>query len=587
MSKSHTCQAPIRQGEKKGELCGKLTETKYCIKHKRQEIIDKATEQNKRYCDIERGCFTILEDHQNKCTHCLKKAQIRDRKREDKKRQDPTLCLDCGNTLTAESRSKGKHDKPLRRCIPCYEKLKRIESQRPPRERNYKAEAYVNKNVIWNHYVKGAKKRNIDFSISKTIFNELIIQKCFYCDYYKDSEVNGVDRIDNNKGYIYENVVSCCESCNIIKGSQHPQEFIDKLYSINNYTVKKIPIDSLTIEKWKTTYLSKSVVNYTSYLKGANSRNIEFKLSEDKFKSIVSQPCYLCGLESSDINRNGIDRFDNMKGYLVENSKPCCGHCNLLKKNLLYSDIIIRANNISNKYEELSRFFSSKNIASRLSKIEPRIKSDNLIGEHTTCKTYKPFNEVIIIKSDIPDEIKEILKNPDIKTAIPIKQWKVKQIYEAITTNNENTYKEYCEQNNDITKLPNWESDWISFVGSVKGKTQKESEKPIRYFVENLRRIRHNELCYNKNNKLLDRDDRQQWPAITVVRAFLDGKLDTFKEFTENNTGDKPDDPVWQKRWNSFVSSLEENKDNEDTLKKLCSKFMTSQRTKKYRRNRI
>jgi len=66
----------------------------------------------------------------------------------------------------------------------------------------------------------------------------------------------------------------------------------------------------------------------------------------------------------------------------------------------------------------------------------------------------------------------------------------------------------------------------------------------------------------------------------------LDGKLDTFKEFTEKQTGDNPDDKAWQKRWQTFVTSLEENKADEDKLKKLCSKFMTAQRTKKYRRSK-
>ncbi len=168
---SNTCQSQIQQGERKGELCGKLTDNKYCKKHQRQEIIDKAKENNIRYCDISRGCFTVLDNYQSKCEHCLHKARISDRKREDKRRQDASLCLDCGNTLTNETQAVGKHEKKLRRCIKCYEKLLKIESERTPRERNYKAEAFTNKHVIWNHYVKGAKKRGIDFKLKKDTFN--------------------------------------------------------------------------------------------------------------------------------------------------------------------------------------------------------------------------------------------------------------------------------------------------------------------------------------------------------------------------------------------------------------------------------
>jgi hypothetical protein len=81
----------------------------------------------------------------------------------------------------------------------------------------------------------------------------------------------------------------------------------------------------------------------------------------------------------------------------------------------------------------------------------------------------------------------------------------------------------------------------------------------------------------------MDKEDHQQWPATTVVRAFLDGKLDRFKTFTEASTGEDPNDPKWGKRWTAFVSSLEDARDQPDVLKTLCSKFMTAQRTKKYR----
>jgi hypothetical protein len=142
----------------------------------------------------------------------------------------------------------------------------------------------------------------------------------------------------------------------------------------------------------------------------------------------------------------------------------------------------------------------------------------------------------------------------------------------------ENFYKAHCEQENTLPKT--WEEDWIQFVLSVKGKSMEESESIIKAFVENLRRIRHNALCAKDT---VERDDRQQWPSHVVVRAFLEGKLDKFKAFTESYTNEKPEEPKWVKRWSDFVVSLEQNRENEETLKNLCSKFMTAQRTKKYR----
>ena len=182
-------------------------------------------------------------------------------------------------------------------------------------------------------------------------------------------------------------------------------------------------------------------------------------------------------------------------------------------------------------------------------------------------------NEIII--PNIVEEEKE--------EAVPIpKQWKTKQIYEFIQENKENEYKTYCEEHNTLQNT--WEEDWITFVLSVKGKSYQDSERIIRSFVENLRRIRHHVLCAKDT---VERENREQWPASTVVKAFLEGKLDKFKLYTEGHAGEKSDDPKWIKRWSIFVASLEQSRGNEDILKTLCSKFMAAQRIKKYRSSKI
>jgi len=186
------------------------------------------------------------------------------------------------------------------------------------------------------------------------------------------------------------------------------------------------------------------------------------------------------------------------------------------------------------------------------------------------------LNEIIIPMNDVPVPAQEPLK---VSSIIP-KQWKSKQIYKTIQANEENQYKAFCEEHNTV--LPSdWIEQWTTFVLAVKGKTFEQSEPILKAFVENLRRLRHNKLCAKDP---LEREGRQQWPAITVVRAFLEGKLDAFKAFTEAASQESPEDPKWTKRWTEFVETLESNRTNEETLKGLCSKFMTAQRMKKYRK---
>jgi ribosomal protein L34E len=547
-------------------------------------IHNKAMADHVRYCDISRGCYTVLEDHQNKCTVCLHKARIYDRKRHGKKRQDKTLCLDCGNPLTSESQAKGLRNRLLRRCMICYEKLQQVEKKRPSRDRNYKAEAFQNKHVIWNHYVKGAKKRSIHFTLTKAQFESLILQPCFYCGYQKESEVNGLDRLDNQLGYIEENVKPCCQICNDMKGTQHPLEFIDKLTAIHDYYETKVPISTNLIEKWSNTFQSKTKPCYRSYIKSANTRSIAFSLSNEDFIWMTNQPCYLCGIPVSDMNDNGIDRVNNAEGYTMDNCKGCCGHCNLLKKTHHLDKLRFISKKVKDRYTILLEALSEKQIPVRQSKIEPRKRvTDDLISTSSIPMEYKSINEPIPSQiSCIPEEIKQCFEMNN-KENIPPKQWKTSMIYCSIQQNQENNYKIYCEAKNDMSLLPTWESDWADFIQSIRGESKDVATPIITAFIENLRRIRHNTLCHDKNSSIVEKENRQQWPATTVVRAFLDGKIDIFKTFIETSTHEDPSDQKWIKRWMGFIESLEKARDQPDKMKTLCSKFMRAQRAKKYR----
>lgn len=84
---------------------------------------------------------------------------------------------------------------------------------------------------------------------------------------------------------------------------------------------------------------------YKEYIQGAKARNIDFNLSYDEFKSIVSKDCVYCGSKPQYMSRiigvdtevgafmNGIDRVDSNKGYFIDNCVPCCQYCNTMKSN--------------------------------------------------------------------------------------------------------------------------------------------------------------------------------------------------------------------------------------------------------------
>ncbi len=82
------------------------------------------------------------------------------------------------------------------------------------------------------------------------------------------------------------------------------------------------------------------------YVKGAESRNIDFNLSFDDFCDIIVRPCHYCGDKDTNSKQQkgrgrsrpappffytGIDRVDSNQGYVKENCVPCCAKCNRMK----------------------------------------------------------------------------------------------------------------------------------------------------------------------------------------------------------------------------------------------------------------
>jgi 5-methylcytosine-specific restriction endonuclease McrA len=47
---------------------------------------------------------------------------------------------------------------------------------------------------------------------------------------------NGIDRIDSNKGYTMDNCVSCCWTCNRMKGNMTQQNFLEHISKINVFS---------------------------------------------------------------------------------------------------------------------------------------------------------------------------------------------------------------------------------------------------------------------------------------------------------------------------------------------------------------
>jgi len=131
------------------------------------------------------------------------------------------LCS-CGIALTVSSRHLKR--KKSCGCRSISNRFKKVDKRRYILNRRY------------GHYKQSADRRNLKFELTIEQFSNFVENSCAYCnlpphkDYfnYKTKEsikLNGIDRIDSDKGYSLENCNSACTFCNYAKSDLSELEF--------------------------------------------------------------------------------------------------------------------------------------------------------------------------------------------------------------------------------------------------------------------------------------------------------------------------------------------------------------------------
>ena len=180
----------------------------------------------------------------------------------------------------------------------------------------------------------------------------MITQKCHYCGEFEDNlQQNGIDRLESSLGYTSDNCISCCKTCNYLKGSLDKNAFLCRIEHILSYNKRIQPFD-IRHDNSFGNVIHVDYCNYKSYVK---KRNILFNLTREEFNDIISNICYICGKQNSELHQNGIDRKDNQIGYVVSNCISCCGECNFMKKGHTLDHLFQKYTVIYN-YQKLNNF---------------------------------------------------------------------------------------------------------------------------------------------------------------------------------------------------------------------------------------
>jgi hypothetical protein len=103
----------------------------------------------------------------------------------------------------------------------------------------------ASRNSIISTYKFGAKRRGREWDLSTEEVEALFKGNCHYCGRPPMQArrhpaenggyvYNGIDRVDNTKGYVVGNVVSCCSKCNRAKTDMTFDEFIEWIERVHS-----------------------------------------------------------------------------------------------------------------------------------------------------------------------------------------------------------------------------------------------------------------------------------------------------------------------------------------------------------------
>jgi len=196
----------------------------------------------------------------------------------------------------------------------------------------------------YNVYSRNSEFKKLEFTISYDDYISIVGKVCYYCGTLQERGFNGIDRKDQTKGYILDNCVSCCKMCNYMKGSTSDEVFIKRVEHILTFQNK------ISGNLYPEYFASHKGTYYSEYKNRALKKQLDFLITIDDYNNITKSNCYLCGKSYNNVHKNGIDRIDNSKGYILDNVKCCCGECNYMKRDYQLDDIINRLLLIHNNH---------------------------------------------------------------------------------------------------------------------------------------------------------------------------------------------------------------------------------------------
>lgn len=105
-------------------------------------------------------------------------------------------------------------------------------------------------NAVFGQYKRYSERIGREFSLTKEEFIFMTTQDCFYCGakpqprkhhtyFVGEFLCNGIDRVDSSRGYVLDNCVPCCPTCNRAKNNTPINEFLSWVSMVYNHSCMK------------------------------------------------------------------------------------------------------------------------------------------------------------------------------------------------------------------------------------------------------------------------------------------------------------------------------------------------------------
>ncbi len=149
------------------------------------------------------------------------------------------LKCDCGKTFIANRTIKSNMQ--VGKATSCGCRIHYSEITKRSSTLSYNTMAYSTRR-------SDAKRRLIQWEITKEYWNSITMKPCHYCGTEKSNRIkgrirrdgsqspdylyNGIDRVNNDIGYTINNCVPCCKNCNFMKRKLSVEEFFNHIKKI-------------------------------------------------------------------------------------------------------------------------------------------------------------------------------------------------------------------------------------------------------------------------------------------------------------------------------------------------------------------